>query len=366
MGFAVDMLPAGQGDAVVVEWGTAGSTHTLLVDAGPKPYWEGVRAGLAARRDSHYEVFVVTHIDEDHIGGALALLDDPGLRSRVGEIWFNGYVHCVAGGSVLGPVHGEQLTRRIALGGYGWNTGFPNSPDAATGGPVALGDRARLRWIDLPGGARIAVLAPNGAKLTALAGKWETVVRRAGLVPGAGAGGEGAAVAPRRKVAAPLPDRLDRAALERLAAAPGRDSSPANGSSIAFVIEYDGKRVLLPGDAHAQPLTKNLARFGAFVGEARPRFDLVKLPHHGSDGNVTAGLLAAMDASRFLVSTDGMGYAHPDDAAVARVLLGANGRPTLYCNYDSDRTRPWADRAGEVGARFVLPRAGRAGLRVKV
>ncbi|MDQ7992392.1 MAG: MBL fold metallo-hydrolase [Propionicimonas sp.] len=364
--FSVEMLPAGQGDAVVVEWGTRGGTHKLLVDAGPKPSWDGVRAGLAARRDGHYEVFVVTHIDEDHIGGALELLDDPGLRSRVGEIWFNGYVHCAAGGSVLGPVHGEQLTRRIALGGYGWNTGFPNSPGAGTGGPVALGDRAPLRWIDLAGGARIAVLAPNGPKLTALAAKWETVVRRAGLVPGGGAGGQGAAVAARPRRAAPLPDRLDLAALERLASGAGRDSSPANGSSIAFVLEYGGKRLLLPGDAHAQPLTKNLARFGEFVGEARPRFDLVKLPHHGSDGNVTAGLLGALESSRFLVSTDGMGYAHPDDAAIARVVLGSAGEPTFYCNYASERTRPWAERAGEVGARFVLPRPGRTGLKVTV
>lgn len=362
----MEQLPAGQGDAVVVEWGQRGNTHKLLIDAGPKPYWDGVRKRLKARRDSHYEIFVVTHVDEDHIGGALALLDDVGLRSRISEIWFNGYVHCAAGGSILGPVHGEQLTTRIALGGYGWNTGFPGSPGPGTGGPVAVGDRARLRWIDLPGGARVMVLAPNGPKLTALAKKWETVVRKAGLVPGAGATGEGDFVKARRKDAGPLPDPLDTAALERLAAPSGGDSSAANGSSIALVLEYQGKRILLPGDAHAQPLTRNLARFGQFTDEPRPRFDLVKLPHHGSDANVTAGFIAALDATRFLVSTDGMGYAHPDDAAIARVILGAPRAPTFYCNYASDRTIGWAQRATDVGARFVLPRPGKIGIKVAV
>ncbi|MCA0252915.1 MAG: MBL fold metallo-hydrolase [Actinobacteria bacterium] len=364
--FSVEQLPAGQGDAVVVEWGQRGNTHKLLIDAGPRPYWDGVRARLKARRDGHYEVFVVTHVDEDHIGGALALLDDFDLRSRIGEIWFNGYVHCAAGGSVLGPVHGEQLTERIALGGYTWNTGFPGSPGPGTGGPVAVGDRAALRWIDLPGGARAMVLAPNGPKLSRLANEWEKVVRKAGLVPGEGAGGEGAFVAPRKKIVTPLPDHLDAAALAHLAARKQSDSSAANGSSIALVVEYAGKRVLLPGDAHPQPLTRNLARFGALVGEPRPRFDLAKLPHHGSGANTTAGFVGALASSRFLISSDGAGYAHPDDSAIARVILGTDGQPTFYCNYASDRTTPWSDRAAEAGARFVLPKPGRSGIVVKV
>lgn len=364
--FKVEMLPAGQGDAVVVEWGTRGDSHALLIDGGPRPYWEGVRKALKARRDDHYELFVITHVDEDHIGGALAVLDDFDLRSRIGEIWFNGYVHCAAGGSVLGPVHGEQLTARIAQGGYGWNSGFPKIPGPGTGGPVAVGDRAALRWIDLPGGARVMVLAPNGPKLSRLATEWEKVVRKAGLVPGEGAGGTGAFVAPRTKVVPPLPDQLDQAALATMAARRQADSSAANGSSIALVVEYEGKRVLLPADAHAQPLTRNLARFGTFVGEPRPRFDLVKLPHHGSGANTTTGFLAALDSRRFLVSSDGAGYAHPDDSAIARAILGAPGRPTFYCNYAGDRTTPWAERAAEVGARFVLPRPGRSGIKVTV
>ena len=361
------MLPAGQGDAVVVEWGTRARSWQLLVDAGPRPYWEGVRDRLKARSRDAYEVFVITHVDEDHIGGALELLDDVDLRSRIREVWFNGYVHCRAGSSVLGPIHGEQLTSRIALGGFTWNTGFPHSPGPGTGGPVMVGDRAGLRWEALPGGARIAILAPNGPKLSRLAGQWEQIVRRAGLVPGAGAPGEGAAVAARPRQAAPLPVRLDRPALEELASPPRpqRDSSAANGSSIAFVIEYDGARVLLPGDAHAEPLTKNIARFGEWVGEPRPRFDLVKLPHHGSGANVTAAFVAALESSRWLVSSNGMGYAHPDDSAIARVILGSPSA-TFYCNYASDRTLPWQARAQEAGARFVLPRPGKEGLRVSV
>ena len=48
--FRVIALPAGPGDALVVEYGTATAKHRLLIDAGPKHWWAGVRDKLVARR----------------------------------------------------------------------------------------------------------------------------------------------------------------------------------------------------------------------------------------------------------------------------------------------------------------------------
>ncbi len=127
--FAVEMLPGGHGDALVVEYGTKIEPHQLLIDVGTFHAWDGVRKELIRRRRDRYEVFVVTHVDEDHIGGAIALLDDPDLKHRIDHVWFNGFVHCERGGNVLGPVNGEQLTNRIVGGRFRWNQGFtPKSP----------------------------------------------------------------------------------------------------------------------------------------------------------------------------------------------------------------------------------------------
>ena len=115
--FAVEMLPAGHGDALIVEYGTKADPHQLLIDAGTYHAWDGVKAELMRRRRDKYEIFVVTHVDEDHIGGAISLLDDGNLNQRIDKVWFNGYVHCKTGGNVLGPVNGEQLTTRLATGG---------------------------------------------------------------------------------------------------------------------------------------------------------------------------------------------------------------------------------------------------------
>ncbi len=364
--FRVEAIPAGPGDALVVEWGSGREKHRMLVDAGPKARWPGVRARLAARRSDTYAAFVVTHIDEDHIGGAVELLDDATLRSRVRVVWFNGYVHCAKGGSVLGPVNGEQFTSRLLGGPYAWNEGWPRPVAPGLGGPLVVPSKGDLPTMDLPGGARAVLLAPNGPQLKRVAREWDKVVTKAGLVPGAGDQREGRAVGQAVLDFPPLPEPLDRPALTELAARVQDDTSAANGSSIAFVLEYDGKRLLLPGDAHAGVLTANLARYAAMVGEERPRLDLVKLPHHGSGANLTAALADAWDAHRFLISTDGTGYLHPDDSAIARVLLAARRPPVFYANHASGGPARWAARAAEADATFTLARDDRSGITVVV
>lgn len=363
--FAIELLPAGQGDALVVEWGTSPKTKRLLIDGGPERFWPGVRTRLLQRRETHYEVLVVTHIDEDHVGGVVALLDDRSLRSRVSSVWFNGYVHCASGGSTLGPVHGERLTRQIAEGGYAWNDGFAGSPAPGTGGAIVVGTTRPLPTVDLAGGARAVILAPGPNKLKRLVPVWEEAVRKAGIVPGAGADKGGSAPPKKPKSVPPLPAVLDRDALVALAARKQSDSSPANGTSISFVLEYAGKRLLLTGDAHPDTLLVGLRRYGELVGEARPHFDLVKLPHHGSGANVTAALVAAIDATRYLVSSNGDDYAHPDDSTIARLILGSTGPVTVYGNYASARTLPWAERAAEAGLTVKLP-TSKPGIRVTV
>ena len=361
---AIEMLPAGHGDALVVEYGTRADPHRILIDGGSFHAWDGVRAELLRRRSDHYEVFVVTHIDEDHIGGALALLDDPDLRHRVDHVWFNGFVHCVSGGNVLGPINGEQLTQRIATGGFRWNAGFTPKASAEVGGPVVVPSAGDLPTIDLPGGARVVLLSPTGAKLKSLAKEWTTVVTAARLVPGAGTSGHTTSPRPHEKVVAALPDPLDRAAIKLMATKNASDSSAANGSCIAFVLEHDGRRVLLGADAHSSVLTAALKRYAQLVGEARPRFDLVKLAHHGSNANISTAMLDLIDCRRFLVSTNGDNFAHPDDAALAKIIDAYPDGVTFFCNYQTERTIPWAEHGPDVGATFTFPRPGKNVLRV--
>ncbi|HMJ77636.1 MAG TPA: hypothetical protein VK507_16775, partial [Iamia sp.] len=347
-------------------YGTRSATHQVLIDAGTFHSWDGVRTELVRRRRDRYEVFVVTHVDEDHIGGAIALLDDPDLKQRIDHVWFNGFVHCKTGGNVLGPVNGEQLTTRIVDGGFHWNDGFTPKASDDVGGPIVVPRAGDLPCIDLPGDACVVLLSPSGPKLKAMAKTWTEDVLRAGLVPGGGDTAHTTSPRPRDRVTDPLPDPLDLDAVAGLAAEKHTDSSKANGSSIAFILEYDDKRVLFAADAHASVLTSALTRYAQRVGETRPRLDLVKLSHHGSDANLSTKMLALIDCRRWLVSTNGDNFAHPDDAALAKVIATADGPVTFFCNYRSARTAPWAEHGPGVGATFTFPKKGKHTIRVPV
>lgn len=68
----VCVMEVGQGDAVLVR--CAG--ETLLVDAGPNAAEYHLLAELRAMGIGHLDVLVLTHPDEDHIGGADVILDE--------------------------------------------------------------------------------------------------------------------------------------------------------------------------------------------------------------------------------------------------------------------------------------------------
>lgn len=64
------------------------------MDTGPDDCYPKLKKRLAALPvDAHgrrsLDVFVVTHIDHDHIGGARLLLDNRSLALDIGDVWFN-------------------------------------------------------------------------------------------------------------------------------------------------------------------------------------------------------------------------------------------------------------------------------------
>lgn len=363
---AVEMLPGGHGDALIVEWGSGPSVRRLLIDAGTIHSYEKVREKLLERNDPKYEAFVITHVDEDHIGGAIPLLKDPDLRHRIEHVWFNGYVHSERGGDVLGPIDGERLTRAITEGGYQWNAAFADPVSPIVGGPIVVPSKGDLPSFPLKGDATVYLLSPTGKKLKRMADVWEDVVTKAGLVPGKGSDRDGRAPKSHKKVVAELPEVLTQKELEALAKATPNDTSPANGSSIAFILEHGDTRVLLGADAHPATLVSTLKRFAQMKGEPRVRLDLCKLPHHGSRANVTTALIEMIDTSRYLVSTDGMTFGHPDDAAMARLMRSSASPAQIYCNYSSGRTLGWVHRAESVGAKVIVPENGATSMRVEV
>lgn len=323
-GLSIEMLPAQHGDALWIEWGGAGDRRRMLIDGGPSATYEKLRERFLgmAPEERKVDVFVITHIDLDHIDGAIRLLYDSSLGIEYGDVWFNDFRHLTTGSSDRGAMQGEFLATVIEQRGLPWNQAFG-------GGPVLVPPTGSLPSVRLPGGLHVVVLSPTPDALLTLRSKWQATLEDANMEPG-----------DREEALARLEQRLGPA--ERGTRIEfGGDRSAANGSSIAFIAEYGDQRWLLAGDAHAEVLLSGLQRYGRENVEVPVRLAGFKLPHHGSVRNVTPELLAAVDCRRFLVSTNGSYFQHPDEACIDLVVADSD-RPELVFNYRTTFTSKWS------------------------
>jgi hypothetical protein len=127
--------------------------------------------------------------------------------------------------------------------------------------------------------------------------------------------------------------------------------------------EFEGRRILLTGDAHPGVLLAAMKR----AGGGRLAVDACKLPHHGSKANVSRELLAALECPRYLFSTNGAHFKHPDRQAVARVIKWGGAGPELTFNYRTKHNEVWAGRAlrERHGYAAVFPGSDSGGARLE-
>lgn len=361
---SVEMLPAQQGDAILIEYGDSTDLHHVLIDAGTSPSFSAVEQRLqsSAGEPSRLELLIVSHIDTDHIGGVLRLLSDPTFTVQIDEVWFNGWEHLPAVRSDrLGPVDGEILSGLLRMRKIPLNHAFE-------GGAVGVPEEGPVRSLTLRGGLTLTVLSPGRAQLTNLRKEWHRVLKAAGLDP---AQPQGLADAQRlAQLAARKGVNLDVLGgatpdVPTLAALPfDTDRAVANGSSIVVLAEYEGKSVLLGADAFPEVVAGSVSRLLATRVTDRLRIDAFKVCHHGSKHNTNDDLLGMLLCPRYLYSTNGNIFGHPDDEAVARAVVKGGSEPALYFNYATEHNEMWADPLlmRRAGFRAVFPTAGASGL----
>jgi hypothetical protein len=90
------------------------------------------------------------------------------------------------------------------------------------------------------------------------------------------------------------------------------------------------------------------------------------MSHHASQNNVSTELVSLLDCLRFLVSTNGDHFCHPDRQAIARIVkYGKAGRrnPELHFNYRSKYNDIWerADLQEKYGFTARYPDAAEVG-----
>lgn len=370
--FKIEMLKAAWGDCLWIEYGDRTEPFRILIDGGITSTYKLVRERvLGLPKDKRFiDLFVITHIDEDHIAGAVKLLGRLNeLELSFGDVWFNGYKHLEKvrkemeeDDDRLGGLHGEFLSALIEARKLKWNESFG-------GGELVVPEKGGLPVADLPGGMKVTLLSPGRQNLANLIPEWDknlkdtpietdkslesvlaVLEKRAALRPEDG-------FDDRLGARVPIEINNDRD-IEKAEKLPySEDTARPNGSSIAFLMEYtdpeDGKdkKCLMTGDAFPSVIKRSLERLPSYDG-SKIKIDLLKLSHHGSRNNTSTDMLKMLDCRRYFFSSSGQKFFHPDRETVARVLVHGRGRgtPELHFNYVNEYNKVWNNETLAKGA----------------
>ena len=326
--------PALDGDCLVLGWGD-GPSRNLVVDLGRGLTYRVVRNHLQSLEN--IDLFVMTHVDADHVAGAIPMVRENAPPFMPKRVWYNSRPQLEAAKDrhaihePLGARQGEKLARGIVNFNWPWNAEFA-SEIVSTDSPEAS------EPIEIESGLTVRLLSPSDDALVRMLPVWEAELTKTHI----------------RTFDPDVDDDPLASQFERfgtapdvsaLAAAPFQgDRTEPNATSIAFLAECAGKRVLLTGDAHSDVLETAIQPLAAAEG-GRLRVDVMKVGHHGSKANTSRKLLQLLDCTRFAFSTNGARHSHPDGETIARILVtDPERRKTLYFNYSEPMTELWDSR----------------------
>jgi len=364
MNVSVKIYPAKNGDCFLISIGESEKEQkNLLIDCGYVDTFHKYLKDdliLFGKSGATLEKLILTHIDADHIQGAIRLLKDNNTERfiTIKEVWHNTYRHLSNqedgkinrkqerilqqiirrgypqneskhGEKGISAEQGTTVGALILQGKYSWNSDFNNQA-------ICIEQKSK---VELNCDINIYLLSPDNQKLGKLKNLWNDELKRYGANFNSGNSHlyddafemllswekEKAKVAPKQISAT-------KETLEEILKTPfDEDDTATNGSSIAFILQVQNKKLLFLADAHPGLIVHSL---NEYQNEGEIIFDLIKVSHHGSFGNISRELLNKINSERYLFSTNGQQHGHPDKETIAHIITRkADFHRKLYFNY---------------------------------
>jgi hypothetical protein len=116
--------------------------------------------------------------------------------------------------------------------------------------------------------------------------------------------------------------------------------TPPNLASLMLLVEEKKKTLLLTGDGHADDILKGLDHHGKLDARKKIRVDVLKLQHHGSEHNITPGFCEQVTADQYVVC--GNGFSGNPELSVLELIVKTRKRT------DKDRFKFWFNAAASV------------------
>jgi hypothetical protein len=330
--FELEALKAKHGDCLLLHWGTnEADRHLALIDGGPntvylnalKPRLEELAGG--SQGSLRVDLMMLSHIDDDHINGLLDLgnaIIEGSSPVSIDLLWFNS----------LEGLLGEKITSSGEASLASLNAVFGADGSSGTWESKVLASVPQGQQLDVIA-KRLGVYDERNAPYTPL------VLR--GLQPKTAsiAGLELLPIAPDTDAIEKLRKVWKQKRKEGITAGYD-DESPYNLSSIVVVASFEGKTMLLTGDALGLHILEGLDATKYPQRSGRYHFDLIKLPHHGSRNNVTEEFFGRVVADHYLVSGDCVKFPNPHKQAMQWLASARKNEDfTISCTYDLPHMR---------------------------
>lgn len=330
MAFTLEALQAKHGDALLLHWG---HDRLAVIDGGPSGVFRDVlRPRLEVLRGEReletlpIRLLMVSHIDDDHIHGVLDLTrhladlrkDRKPTPWKIQTLWHNAFDDIVGNVEPLSAALGAAVAPVATGGAVPAGLGLDRYSSLVMAS-VAQGQQLRndaralelpvnrpwpgLVWapvtnkrqLELEEDLTLIIAGPLEAQVQALRQDWD------------------------KKLAEM---KKKQSAEAQAIAAEFVDKSVYNLSSIVVLAALGGRRMLLTGDARGDFVLNGLRAAGLLQNDAI-HVDLFKVPHHGSDRNVTEEFFRQVTADHYVISADGR-HGNPDPGMLG-MLTRARG-----------------------------------------
>lgn len=395
----VYMFKAGYGDTILVNIENGSGDYNLLIDCG-----FGYKEGLLAYLQSNFKnkiinKFIVTHYDSDHIYSASKFLEDNGFHNdpklvKIGQIWLNTFKHLQFSKRIdvelnqetkqhiqdiiakklselptdenegdIGAKQASTLGKNILKYSYSWNTDSLREAICIENIPDNISD----------GSIKMKLLTPNKERLENLEEKFIKELKELGLEPNVEDIFDDAfeLFAREKDTETKIIKEGDISSTSKVVNSKTikifsegknytKDDSIGNGSSISFILEADGKRMLFLADAFAEDVIEQLELLYPNRSEYPLFFDLIKVSHHGSFRNNGPELYKLIDSDKFLFSTNGKHpkHTHPDVETIACIIDRDLPKDVelreLIFNYDLEHLKDFKKRELEEEFKYKI------------
>jgi beta-lactamase superfamily II metal-dependent hydrolase len=304
------VIQAEYGDCLMLQSSDRSNSTSILIDGGPsQTYEKNLKPTLDTILPSKkLDLVLLSHIDNDHVLGLLDLFEaikrerESGSNEvlQVSGLWHNSLSDLIRSNSdpyklmrnlfssnqffdigndnkivelpvlnaLKGISEGRDLTKLAQNLNIPINSQFGGNPI------VTKEDNKVIKLQNL----KFYILGPTQKNIEKLRKTWDSWVRthtQVGITP------------------------KDYEALQIL------DTSITNLSSIMFMVESEGKKLLFTGDGLGTDMLEVLSEKKMLNSEGKLHVDILKVPHHGSERNVSEQFFGTVTADVYVISANG-------------------------------------------------------------